>query len=53
MNRAEVNEVKAKNQLKGMMTQRWFFERINKTDKSLTKLVERKKAKAHINKSRD
>ena len=35
------------------MTKSWFFEKINKIDKPLTRLIKKKREKNQINKIRD
>ena len=34
-------------------TKSWFFEKINKIDKTLARLIKKKREKNHINKSRN
>ena len=34
-------------------TKSWFFEKINKTDKSLARFIKKKREKVHINKIRN
>ena len=45
---AEINEIGKINEIKN-----WFFEKVNKTDKSLTRLIKKKREKAQINKIRN
>ena len=52
--RAEINEIETKKTItKINETKSWFFEKINKTDKSLARLLKTKKEKTEINKIRN
>ena len=49
--RAETNEVETRDTVERINeTRSWFFERINKIDKPLTTLIQKKREKAQINK---
>ena len=49
--RAEINAIKTKNTVEQINeTRSWFFERINKIDKSLASLIQKKKERTKINK---
>ena len=53
MIRAEINEKEMKETIvKVNKTKRWFFEKINKIDKPLARLIMRKREKNQINKIR-
>ena len=52
--RAEINEKEMKEKIvKINKTKRWLFEKINKIDKSLARLIKRKREKNQINKIRN
>ena len=52
--RAEINEKEAKETIaKINKTKSWFFEKINKIDKPLVRLIKRKREKDQINKTRN
>ena len=52
--RAEINEVETKKTIaKINKTKRWFFEKINKTDKPLATLIKKKRERTPINKIRN
>ena len=52
--RAEINEKETKETIaKISKTKSWFFEKINKTDKPLTRLIKKKGEKNQINKIRN
>ena len=52
--RAEINEKETKETVaKINKTKRWFFEKINKIDKPLARLIKEKKQKNQINKIRN
>ena len=52
--RAEINEKEAKESIaKISKTKSWFFERINKIDKPLARLIKKKREKNQINKIRN
>ena len=49
---AELNEIETRRTVEQInKTRSWFFERINKIDKSLTSLIKKKREKTQINKS--
>ena len=51
--RAEINEIETKKTVaKINKTKRWFFQKINKTDKPLARLIRKKREKAQINRIR-
>ena len=51
--RAEINEIETKKTIaKTNKTKSWFFERINKTDKPLARLMNKKRERTQINKIR-
>ena len=51
--RAEINEIEIKKTItKINKTKRWFFEKINKVDKPLGRLIKKKRERAQINKIR-
>ena len=51
---AEINEIETKKTIaKINETKSWFFEKINKTDKPLAKLIKKKRERAQINKIRN
>ena len=52
--RAEINEIETKKTTaKINRTKSWFFEKINKIDKPLDKLIKKKRERTHINKIRN
>ena len=52
--RAEINEIETKKTVtKINTTKSWFFEKINKTDKPLARLIKKKREKTQINKIRN
>ena len=52
--RAEINAKETKETIaKINKTKSWFFERINKTDKSLARLIKKQREKNQINKTRN
>ena len=52
--RAEINEIETKETIEKINeTNRWFFEKINKIDKSLATLIKKKRERAQINKIRN
>ena len=52
--RAEINEKETKETIaKINITKSWFFEKINKTDKPLARLIKKKREKNQINKIRN
>ena len=52
--RAEMNEIEKKKTIeKNNETQSWFFERINRIDKLLARLIKKKRERAQINKFRN
>ena len=52
--RAEINEKVTKESIaKSNKTKIWFFEKVNKTDKSLTRLIKKQREKNQINKIRN
>ena len=52
--RAEISEKEMKETIvKINKTKRWFFEKINKIDKPLTRLIKKKREKDQINKLRN
>ena len=52
--RAEVNEIETKKTVaKINKTKSWFFEKINKIDKSLARLIKKKSERTQINKIRN
>ena len=51
--RSEINEKEVKERIaKINKTQSWFFEKINKIDKPLARLIKKKREKTQINRSR-
>ena len=49
--RAEINEIETKKTIaKSNKTKSWFFEKINKIDKPLARLIKKKRERTHINK---
>ena len=52
--RAEINEIETKKTIaKINKTKTWFFEKINKIDKPLTRLIKKKRERMQINKIRN
>ena len=52
--RAEINEIETKKTVaKINKTKSWFFEKINKTDKPLARLIKKKRERTQINKIRN
>ena len=52
--RAEINEKETKETIaKINKTKSWFFEKINKIDKPLARLIKKKREKIQLNKNRD
>ena len=52
--RAEINEIETKKTIeKSNETKSWFFEKINKIDKPLARLIKKKRERAQINKIRN
>ena len=52
--RAEINEIEMKKAIEKINeTKSWFFEKINKIDKPLARLIKKKKDRAQINKIRN
>ena len=52
--RAEINEIETKKTIaKINKTKRWFFEKISKIDKSLARLIKKKRERTQINKIRN
>jgi len=52
--RAEINEIEMKKAIEKINeTKTWFFEKINKIDKPLARLIKKKKDRAQINKIRN
>ena len=52
--RAEINEIKTKKTIaKINKTKSWFFEKINKIDKPLARLIKKKRRRTQINKTRN
>ena len=52
--RAEINEIETKRKIaKIKKTKSWFFEKINKIDKLLARLIKKKREKTQINKIRN
>ena len=49
--RAEINEIETRSTVEQInRTRRWFFERINKTDRPLASLIQKKRERTEINK---
>ena len=49
--RSEINKIEIKKTIEQInKTRRWFFERINKIDKSLARLIKKKRERTQINK---
>ena len=52
--RAEINEIETKETIaKINKTKSWFFEKINKIDKPLARLIKKKREKTQINRNRN
>ena len=51
--RAEINEIEAKKVQKINESKTWFFVKINKIDKPLTRLIKKKRERTQINKIRN
>ena len=52
--RAEINEIETKKTIaKINKTKSWFFEKINKTDQPLARLIKKKRERSQINKIRN
>ena len=52
--RAEINEIQTKKTIENIYeTKRWFFEKINKIDKPLARLIKKKREKTEINNIRN
>ena len=52
--RAEINEIETKKTIEKINeTKSWFFEKINKIDKLLAKLIKKKRERTQINKIRN
>ena len=52
--RAEINEIETKKRIaKINKTKSWFFEKVNKTDKKLARLIKKKRERTQINKIRN
>ena len=52
--RGEINEIETKKTIaKISKTKSWFFEKINKIDKPLARLIKKKRERTHINKFRN
>ena len=52
--RAEINEIETKKKIaKINKAKSWFFEKINKIDKSLARLIKKKRERSQINKIRN
>ena len=52
--RAEINEIEKKKTIaKINKTKSWFFEKINKIDKPLARLIKKKRERTQINKIRN
>ena len=52
--RAEINEIETKKKIaKISNTESWFFEKINKIDKPLARLIKKKRERTQINKTRN
>ena len=52
--RAEINEIETKKTIaKFNKTKSWFFEKINKIDKPLARLIKKKRERTQINKIRN
>ena len=52
--RAEINEIETKKTIEKINeTKSWFFEKINKIDKALARLIKKKRERTQINKIRN
>ena len=51
--RSEVNEKEMKETIAKIKTKSWFFEKINKIDKLLARLIKKKREKTEINRIRN
>ena len=52
--RAEINEIETKKTIAEInKTKSWFFEKINKFDKTLARLIKKKRERTQINKNRN
>ena len=52
--RAEINEIETKKTISNInKTESWFFEKINKIDKPLARLIKKKRERTQINKIRN
>ena len=52
--RSEINEIETEKIIEKINeTKSWFFEKINKIDKPLARLIKKKRERAHINKFRN
>ena len=51
--RAEINAKETRDHSKNQKIKSWFFEKINKTDKPLPRLIKKKREKNQINKIRN
>ena len=51
--RVEINKIKSKKIQNISETMSWFFEKINKIDKPLTRLIKKKRERTQINKIRN
>ena len=52
--RAEINDIVAKKTITNInKTKSWFFEKINKIDKPLARLIKKKREKTQINRTRN
>ena len=51
--RAEINEIETKKTAKFNKTKSWFFDKINKIDKPLARLIKKKRERIQINKIRN
>ena len=51
--RAEINEIEMKTIAKINKTKSWFFEKINKIDKHLARLIKKKRERTQINETRN
>ena len=50
-NKAEINEIETKKTIKKIIkTKSWFFEKMNKIDKPLARLIKKKRERTQINK---
>ena len=52
--RAEINEIESSKMIQKINESKsWFFEKINKIDKSLTRLIKKKRKRTQVNKIRN